>query len=388
METQKERNSGIELLKIIAVFLIVINHVTQTLVYKEFFNNLHFYDGYYNLTATTDITVFVLTCFRYFGTIGNLVFMISSSYFLSNSEKNNLKKFFKLGLNTIIISYIFLFTFLIAKVDLPKKEIIKSLFPITSRNCWFITTYLLFILIVPFLNKLTKKLSQKQLLRVSYILFIFYFIISLIISKHVSGIVIFITIYFIVNYFKKYMENFWNNKKRCIKLLVLGIVSLIILQFLTNLIGLKFEFFKDKPLYWLANNNPIIFTISISLFYLFKQMSFKSRFVNTVSSLSLYVYLAHDNAQFRAYTRVYIWHYIYEKIGYSYIIIKLLLYALALFIAFNVISYIYKITIEKIANSIIEKIFNNDKIKNICSKIENKIKNTFNKIESKILYLN
>ena len=385
METQKERDSGIELLKIVAVFFIVICHVTHTLFSGENFNNLQFNDGYYSFAGTTSITVFILTIFPYLGRLGNLIFMISSSYFLSNSEKNNLKKFFKLGLNTIIISYIFFATFLIANVDLTKKEIIKSLFPITTRSNWFISTYLLFILIVPFLNKLIKKLNQKQLLRVSYILFIFYFVISLIISNHVNNIIVFIIVYFIVNYFKKYMENFWNNKKRCIKLLVLGIAGLIIFQFLTNFIALKFGSLQND--HWLINNNPILFIIAIPLFYLFKQMSFKSHFINTVSSLSLYVYLTHENVLFKTYTRVYILHYIYEKIGYMHIFIETLLYSLALFIAFTVISYIYKITIGKIVNIIIEKIFNNDKIKNICSKIENKIKITFNKIESKILYL-
>lgn len=378
MEAKKDRKSGIELVKIIAIFLIIISHVTQTLMTGTQFNNLQFNDGYYNVTATTNINVFVLMIFRYLGGLGNLIFIISSSYFLSNIEKSNKKKVFSLGLNTIIISLIYLAIFLFANINLSKKEIIKSIFPITFQNNWFITVYLMFIMIVPYLNIVIKKLTQKQLLGLSYTLFILYFVIAFIKKSYdLNNLIVFVTVYFIVNYFKKYMENFWNDKKRCITLLVLGIISLIILQFLTNFIGLKFEFLQNKQLHWAVNNNPILFIIAIALFYLFKQMSFKSHFINTISSLSLYIYLIHENLLFRTYTRVYIWHYIYEKIGYTYIIIEILVYALLLFIISIIISYVYKITLEKIINNLIEKIFNNNKIKNI-----------FNKIENKILYFN
>ena len=378
MEVKKDRKSEIELVKIIAIFLIIISHVSQTLFNGQCFNNLQFNDGYYNVAATTNINVFVLMIFQYFGNLGNLIFIIASSYFLSNIEKSDKKKTFKLGLNTITISLIYLAIYLIANINLSKKEIIKSIFPITFQNNWFITIYLIFIMIVPYLNIVIKKLTQKQLLRLSYTLFIFYFVIAFVNNSYdLNNLIVFITIYLIVNYFKKYMENFWNNKKRCITLLVLGIIGLIILQFLINFIGLKFEFLQNKQLHWEVNNNPIIFIIAIALFYFFKQISFKSHFINTISSLSLYIYLIHENLLFRNYTRVYIWHYIYEKIGYTYIIIEILLYALVLFIVSIIISYVYKITLEKIINNLIEKIFNNNKIKNI-----------FNKIENKILYLN
>ena len=372
IEIKKDRKSGIELIKILAIFLIIISHVTQTLFHGKYFNNLQFNDGYYNATATTDINVFVLMIFMYLGKLGNLVFIISSSYFLSNKENTNKKKVFKLALNTIIISLIFLAIYLIANVDLSKKEIIKSIFPITFQNNWFITIYLLFIMIVPYLNIVIKHLNQKQLLRLSCTLFILYFVIAFIRNSYcLNNLIVFVTIYFIVNYFKKYMENFLN--KNCVILLVLGIISLTILQFSTNFLGLRFEFLQNKQFYWRVNNNPMLFIIAIALFYLFKRMSFKSHFINTISSLSLYIYLIHENLFFRRYTRVYIWHYIYEKIGYTYIIIETILYALLLFIISSIISYVYKITLDKFTDKLIEKIFYSNKIKNIFIKIENKM---------------
>ena len=365
MTTIKNRKSGIELIKIIAIFLIIISHVTQTLCTEKYFNNLHFSDGYYILTATTDISVFSLVLLRYLGALGNLIFVISSSYFLSDIKKSNKKKAIKIGINTIIISLIFLAIYLLNNMGLSKNDIIKSIFPLTYQSNWFITVYLLFYLTVPYLNIIIEKLNKKQLFSLSFTLFVLYFGIAFIKSSfELNNLIIFITIYFMVNYFKKYMETFWNNKKTCIILLLLGILALFLLQFFTNVIGLKFSSWQNKQTCWVVNNNPILFLIAISLFYLFRKMEFKSTFINSISALSLYIYLIHENLLFRLYTRVYIWHHIYEKVGYTFIVLKILLYSLLLFVVSVLISFIYRLTIDRIVRKFIEKVFNNVSLNN------------------------
>lgn len=60
------RDSGIELLKILAIFLIVISHVAQTLTSE---NPYITYNGYIvDIShATTNIQHLILVCFRTFG---------------------------------------------------------------------------------------------------------------------------------------------------------------------------------------------------------------------------------------------------------------------------------------------------------------------------------
>lgn len=86
--TKKERNSGIELLKIIAIVLIVISHVVYTL---KTVNPYISYNGYVvDLSiATADIWKFILAIFSYFGALGNSIFFICSAWFLLRSSKYN-----------------------------------------------------------------------------------------------------------------------------------------------------------------------------------------------------------------------------------------------------------------------------------------------------------
>ena len=76
-----ERESNIELLKILALFLIVISHVTQTLGNMPN-NSLIIDKGYFInvLTATNNLQFFVLILFRHFGALGNMIFFVCSAF--------------------------------------------------------------------------------------------------------------------------------------------------------------------------------------------------------------------------------------------------------------------------------------------------------------------
>lgn len=85
-DKQINRQAGIELLKIFAIFVIIVNHVVQTLVSE----NLEIsYQGYVVdvSNATKDIQHIVLLIFRHFGVLGNSIFFIASAWFLLKSNR-------------------------------------------------------------------------------------------------------------------------------------------------------------------------------------------------------------------------------------------------------------------------------------------------------------
>ena len=84
---KKERESGIELYKVIAIFLIVLSHVIQTLTEPNYVLGIG--EGtFINIaTATTDLDVLLLALFRICGALGNNMFFICSAWFLVNSKK-------------------------------------------------------------------------------------------------------------------------------------------------------------------------------------------------------------------------------------------------------------------------------------------------------------
>ena len=85
------RDSGIELLKVIAILLIVISHVVQTLSSE---NPLIGYSDYIlDLScATKEMQLVILMIMRHFGALGNSIFFICSTWFLLDSKIVSVKK--------------------------------------------------------------------------------------------------------------------------------------------------------------------------------------------------------------------------------------------------------------------------------------------------------
>lgn len=126
----KNRQSGIELLKITAIFLIILSHVLNTL-----FTMTDQYPVINFITSTTDLGQFILIVLRHAGAFGNLVFFVSSAWFLLEKKHFNKKKEMFLIADTWFISVIILAAFLVAeRGDMGLKSIVKNLFPITFGN--------------------------------------------------------------------------------------------------------------------------------------------------------------------------------------------------------------------------------------------------------------
>lgn len=104
----KQRQSGIELLKIIAMVLIVVFHCEMSFN-RENSPFLQFVDF---SKPTTNITIFFTQIIYYFGSLGNAVFWICSVWFLVDSDKIKLNKIAHIILNVYVISVIFLLIFL------------------------------------------------------------------------------------------------------------------------------------------------------------------------------------------------------------------------------------------------------------------------------------
>ena len=124
-----ERNSSIELLKLIAIFLIGINHVVMSIPSDY---------GFVIGEATDSIVVFVLTIFRHFGAIGNVVFMICSSWFLIESDSVKVKKLSQLILDIWVIGVTLLAIFIVTgRFSIPFGDKVKSFFPTFFCNNWY-----------------------------------------------------------------------------------------------------------------------------------------------------------------------------------------------------------------------------------------------------------
>ena len=362
---KKERESGIELYKVIAIFLIVLSHVIQTLTEPNYVLGIG--EGtFINIaTATTNLNVLLLAVFRICGALGNNMFFICSAWFLVNSKKMSLKKVVHMILDMWIINMIVLIALRSIGVQLQISDTVKTFFPTTFANNWYITCYLLFYMIHPFLNRMLEQLSINEHLAFATILFVIYFIIPVLPLEEINlffanEFVIFLATYVIVSFIKIYKNEWTENLKSNKSILFVSIISYVVLILCVDFLGLRTNYFLNRLVRWNMNNSLFMFLIAFSSFNIMKKKEFINRRINYLSSLSLLVYIFHENLAFRRYFRPVIEFSILNRFGIEHAFICAVCMAVSLTILSFIISAIYKKCFTKIVSklsSIISKNF-------------------------------
>lgn len=362
---KKERESGIELYKVIAIFLIVLSHVIQTLTEPNYVLGIG--EGtFINIaTATTNLNVLLLAVFRICGALGNNMFFICSAWFLVNSKKMSLKKVVHMILDVWIINMIVLIALRSIGVQLQISDTVKTFFPTTFANNWYITCYLLFYMIHPFLNRMLDQMSINEHLAFATILFVIYFIIPVLPLEEINlffanEFVIFLATYVIVNFIEIYKNEWTENLKFNECILFVSIISYVVLILCVDFLGLRTNYFLNRLVRWNMNNSLFMFLIAFSSFNIMKKKKFINRSINYLSSLSLLVYIFHENLAFRRYLRPVIEFSILNRFGIEHAFICAVCMAVSLAILSFIISAIYKTFFTKIVSklsSIISKNF-------------------------------
>ena len=354
------RKSGIELLKIIAIILIVLSHVIQTLGGSGSASLL----GEWVIDFTTPgsgLTNLVLSILQYSGQLGNIIFVVCSSWFLLDKDTSNKKKLLRIFLDVFVISIInfIVIGLCVGFKTFTIKEIIRTIFPNYFCNNWFITCYFVFALITPILNKIIKSFNQQIHFIVSLVFFLLFFIAGFVYgpnSTFSNTLIIWITIYFIVAYFKLYGQKFCESKKINITLLLIGILGIIAITAITYFLGTKISLIKNNTR-WSKANSPLFLFIAFGSLNLFNRTKFTSKFINYISSLSFLIYITHENVLFRTYIRPHIWNYIYTNLGYNLLFVWIAIYTLVLFIAALLISALYNVSLQKLIHELSDKIY-------------------------------
>ena len=348
-----QRQSGVELLRIISIFLICISHSVQTL---EKFVDFH--------SATTDPQLLTLQLLRFCGTIGNILFVICSSYFLVNSKKAKAEKAMKILLDSSLISIGILCCFIIGCEVFDKKysftfiTLLSNIFPDMYNQVWFVPTYILFYMIHPYLNAFIASLKKKEHFLICFFIFIFYGIGSLFSAAPAySNIIGFISIYFIISYLRKYNAALHFNKKINVIIFVCEVFLFVLCILLKNIMSIRYSFFEGFPN--LDGMCSVVFLpMLISLFNLFLSMDFSSRLINTVASCSLFIYCIHENAILRSEVRPKYYEFVFTRFGDGNALFFALLCAMGMFVGSLLLALIYKYTFHKITEKLGRKLRN------------------------------
>lgn len=362
---RQTRDSGIELLKIFAIFVIVINNTVQSLTNEAYNipNNGFVIDI---SRATTNIQCILLQIFRHFGVLGNSVFFICSAWFLLKSKNWNKKKWLFMVIEIWVVSIvIFIITYIILHGNISIGIIISSLFPTTFGNNWYMTCYLLFYPIHPILNSIVNMMNQRQLFRSTLVMVFLYVFMNFINCSWFfsSAIILWITIYFAIAYMQKYLMSFVDNIRENIILFIIGVIGFIGIILITDICGLYSQVLSDKVMRWVNNCNPFLLAMSIAMFNIARNIHFKNRFINYISKLSLLIYIIHENIILRTYFRPAMWNYVYKRFGYSDVIQWVFIISFIIFIFGILCSILYVLTLQRFVNKVSGKLYEVVRIK-------------------------
>ena len=280
----RERQSNLELLRILAMLMIV---------------TLHFFSGN-RLPPRNTPNETVYFCYESLAICGVDLFVLLTGYFSVREDRIKLRKIVDLLIDVAFWCFIG-FMLNVATGDRPfsLKELIRDMFPIIFGGRWFVKAYILLMLLVPFINRVSLTIDKKSfrtLLCIQLLLFSIWpsFLPNPPFDDYGYSFIHFITIYMIAAYMRLYVDRYpakW--------LCICGYLASFAIVLLTKVMNWGYE--------W-AYNYPFVIAEALFLFMYFKQISLKSSLTNRLASCAFGVYLIHTNSYFSSIGYDFLFH--------------------------------------------------------------------------------
>lgn len=302
MNIKSVRNSNIELLRIILMFMIVIHHL---LIHAT---DLKLLDS--GLAPVTN-HIYIQTFINSFFVIGVNTFVFISGYYGIKFNFNTLISFIAQAFfYSVVISALFFF---IEPETFSYKNLIKSLFPISSGLWWYITVYVVIYIISPLLNAGIRELTAAKFQFILFILFFFNSVGGFLLNP--DGLWIhngysffsFVFLYLLGRYFSAHYQK---NIRSMKYLLLYGASTVIVFSLVWFLISVNQEHLAGRIF---SYNNPLLILSSIFFFFAFKGFNFKNGFINKIAPLTLGVYMLDDHILVRSWLTE-----LFKKMSFDY----------------------------------------------------------------------
>lgn len=297
----KKRNANFELLRIVAMLMILILHYNS---HADVLLHLGVPAGRVQLFSTI-LEGFCIT--------GLNVYVFLSGYFLSKSRikpSRIIQLICQVYFYTILISVAMMIVGVyVVHTDDSVFKTVQYLFPISSEHYWFVTAYIIMYVFAPIMNAAVEVLTRKQLkYTILGLLIWFCFIKSVVpvmfVTDHFGyDYGWFLCLYLIAAYVRKYdVVLFYNAKRSALvfvfSCLMIGIMSIAIYYYNLRFGGLNY--YAEVPIHL-----NFIFTLtgSLGLFSLFRFYKMKEGWfadvVRFIAPLTFGVYLLHMHIEIK-----------------------------------------------------------------------------------------
>ena len=340
------RKSNIELLRILAIVMIIAHHVAV-------------HSGFSFGSDTISLNRFWIQLIQLGGKIGVNIFVLISGYFLVTAKTIKLNKLMKLWLQLFTYSAaIFGIMVIVSPQNFGIKALIKSVLPVTFSGWWFASAYFVLYLLSPYINKLLTSFTKKEDQRFLLLLLVLWCIIPTFTNRvwESNELLWFVFLYALAGYLRLYVDISAVKSGRWL----LPAFVVMLLTFLSavvfDVLGTKISLFASHATFFYDMQKLPVLAAAVMLFVGFSNARIGYvPFINIVSSACFGVYLIHDNN----YIRPLLWHTLFKNAAYQdsrYLIPYTLLEIVLVFVACTILELLRIYLVERLYSGPIEKL--------------------------------
>ena len=363
VDRYSKRNSNIEALRIVAMWLIVAHHyIVHNVDFAGMDNN--FWDW-----------LILDVYFRNIGRIAVGLFLIVSIWYLCAKHQSLFDSCRRIWLlERELLAYgivIFILSLSVSRDNLTFQNIANAFLPLYTGNWWFASCYALLLLLIPFIFTGLQALSKKQHFQLVFISIVLFGLVrfipysALISSVGMSLFVDFVLISIVVTYMRWHVGSETIKKKKkfflflgtgaFVSMPVLSYLSLLNIRFVSSLASSFMNAFYTSP----------GFVLSLAVEFAFFVLTVTARernclFVNFVAATTFGIYLISD----QIFVRNYLWQRIFSHSEFELLNSSLLSAIVAVCIVFvgcsildQIRILLFKLTIDRHSGRLFERIY-------------------------------
>lgn len=339
---KKQRNSSVELLRIVATLMVVVSHCS-------FHGFYHTGEGYMWIDSTWNRFLLQISNM---GSLGVNVFVLIMGYYMikSKSGGGDSKRITVLIGEVWTYSLIALGLYIIfSNDDLTAKIIITSLFPTMFGRYWFFTTYIVLYMFSSFLNRgiLSLKSDQKAYQKVLGMMFLLWSISPTFTTAawcSESNLVQFVMLYSMGAYLALFPDCLLINKAE--KTLLISAIAWIGISGLGDIVGTKIPYVAQHITYFYSKNSVLTICFALSLLAVTVKKYFVNTTINSLSRGVFAVYLLTDNSLLRELLWDKLLH-VEQKAESPILVVWLVIWSASLFLVGVILDMLRRKTIEK-----------------------------------------
>lgn len=184
-------------------------------------------------------------------------------------------------------------------------DILRFVFPIHMKHYWFVTAYVVLMLLVPFLNAGIAAMSQKQLAFSILLLTVYQTlpksVLPVVFTEDDAGygVLWLVCLYLIAAYIRLYGIAFFSSVKKSLFCYAGAVLCIFASLLVMRVIYFRFDAFGDKISFAYDYNHIFCLLASVSLFYACKLWDIKdtamSRLAGRIAPYTFGVYLLHEH---------------------------------------------------------------------------------------------